>query len=159
MKTNAGPSTRLSHYLNLQPAYTGTDTGAKRLGRSFFGGEPGCKALCRFALAQAVGLFRIKIDTVEETPSVAIHRVMDARNLHHVNSGAGNHAIKLQHSAFPAPSIGKTVRRGCARVRAYGAHSITTARVTGPLQGHGVSKTVKRRSTPQQLSFGLARLR
>ncbi len=129
-----------------------TDAGAQRLGCGFLGGEPGRETLCRFALAQAVGLLCVKIHTVEKPPAEAIHRVLNAPNLHHVDSRSGDHATKLQHGAFPAP--GSPASRASRHAGRAPKRSITTARVSAPPQGQVVPKVVKRRSTPQQPSSG-----
>ena len=56
VKEQRGPATRLTRHFNLKPAHAMADACSQRLGSGFLGGKAGGKALCGFALAQAIGL-------------------------------------------------------------------------------------------------------
>src|SRR5271157_1973547 len=152
MKLECGSSARLADDLDLQPAHAVADARSQGLGSRFLGGKSGGKALGGLALAQAVGLLRGGVDAVEKPLAVTIHGLLDAPDLHQIDSGADDHAMKVNHFAFVVLAhIPGAWRQGFAASQGVAsAPPITSERDCPAPARHIVSKPVKCRATPEQ---------
>ena len=93
MKLNFGPTTALSHDLDLQPSYAVANARSEGLCGGLLGGETRREAFGGVALAQAVGLFRRRKNPVEEPLPVAVYRLLDAPNFRQIDSRTNNHSV------------------------------------------------------------------
>src|SRR5450631_3324392 len=91
VEPKAGPPAWFADDLDLQPAYPVAYAGSQGLGAGLLGSKPGGKALRGVALAQAIGLFCFRKNTVEKAPSITINGGLDAPNLHHIDPRANDH--------------------------------------------------------------------
>ena len=132
MEPQAGPSARFADHFDLQPVHPVADAGSQRLGSGLLGRKAGRKALGGVALAQAIGLLRRGVHAIEKARAVAIHRLLDAPDLHQIDSGADDHLVyqsyiishaRLRGILTLAIQLGRAVspvRNQCLQLPAHG---------------------------------------
>ncbi len=114
VEPNRRSASRFADNLDFQPVYPSADPRPKGFGGCLLGGKARGQALSGVALSKAVGLLRGGIDAIEEAASVAIHGVLDAANLNHIDSRTNDHAVfKLQHFVNAVDKAVDIVGRQC----------------------------------------------
>ena len=93
VEAEAGTAAGLPHHFNFQPVHTPADAGSEGLGGGFFGGKSSGEALGRVAFAQAVRLLARGEHAVQKPLSIAIDRLLNARDFYQVSAAADNHAV------------------------------------------------------------------
>jgi len=93
MEAQVGATAGLPHHFDLQPVHASADACSEGLGAGLFGGKPSGQAFGRIAFAQAVGLLGGGEDAIQKSLSVALKRLLDARDFNQVNTAADDHAV------------------------------------------------------------------
>lgn len=107
MKTNRGSSPRLANYFNFQPVHALADACSQGFRAGFLCSESSGKALCRVALAQAIGLLGRGKYAIEEALPEALRGLLNALNFNQVDAAADDHPelqpnISLRGAKHPA---------------------------------------------------------
>lgn len=93
MKAQVGATAGFPHHFNLQPVHAPADAGSQCLGGGFFGGKSSGKAFGRVAFAQAVSLFGGREDSIQKPLSIALKRLLNARDFNQVSAAPDYHAV------------------------------------------------------------------
>ena len=96
MEAERRPPSGFANHLDLQPVHASADPGAERLGSGLLGSKPRSKALGRIPLPQAIGLLCSSEDAIQEPLSVALHRLLNAPDLYHVDTAADDHEYQAK---------------------------------------------------------------
>jgi hypothetical protein len=93
MEAYRGPTAGFTDHFNFEPVDPAADPGTKSFCRRLLGSKPCGKALGGIPFPHAICPFRESIYTIQETFAKAIQRLLNPRNLDHVNAAAYDHAV------------------------------------------------------------------
>ncbi len=93
MEAEIGATAGFPHHFNFEPIHAPAYAGSEGLGGSLFGGKSSGQTFGGVSFAQTVGLLGGREDAIQKALSVALKRLLNARNFNQVSAAADDHAV------------------------------------------------------------------